>query len=130
MAAMAPARENAIEIRDVWKSYAPGTDFALRGITLHVAREDFVALTGASGGGKTTLLKMINRLNEPSRGSVLVSGEDVSLADPVCDKSPHHVLITQAIERARQVGAGVQTKPVLFYRDDKNSRALSRKSAA
>jgi pyrroloquinoline quinone biosynthesis protein E len=53
---------------------------------------------------------------------------DAALADPVCDKSPHHVLITQAIERARQVGAGVETKPVLFYRDDKNSRALSQKS--
>ena len=83
MAAMAPARENAIEIRDVWKSYAPGTDFALRGITMAVAREDFVALTGTSGAGKTTLLKLINRLSEPSRGSILVAGEDVSLAEPV-----------------------------------------------
>jgi len=53
---------------------------------------------------------------------------DASLADPVCDKSPHHALITRAIERARQAGAGVETKPVLFYRDDENSRRLSRKS--
>ena len=80
---MGAARENAIEIRDVWKNYAPGTDFALRGITMTVAREDFVALTGASGAGKTTLLKLINRLSEPSRGSILVAGEDVSLAEPV-----------------------------------------------
>ena len=53
---------------------------------------------------------------------------DAAVADPVCDKSPHHALITQAVERARQTGAGVETKPVLFYRDDENSRRLSRKS--
>ena len=53
---------------------------------------------------------------------------DAALADPVCDKSPHHALITRAVERARQAGAGVETKPVLFYRDDENSRRLSRKS--
>lgn len=52
---------------------------------------------------------------------------DAALADPVCDKSPHHALITRAVERARQAGAGVETKPVLFYRDDENSRRLSRK---
>jgi len=52
---------------------------------------------------------------------------DAANADPVCDKSPHHALITRAVERARQTGAGVETKPVLFYRDDENSRALSRK---
>jgi pyrroloquinoline quinone biosynthesis protein E len=53
---------------------------------------------------------------------------DAALADPVCDKSPHHALITRAVERARQAGAGVETKPMLFYRDDENSRRLSRKS--
>jgi len=53
---------------------------------------------------------------------------DAALADPVCDKSPQHALITLAVERARQAGAGVETKPVLFYRDDENSRRLSRKS--
>ena len=57
----------------------------------------------------------------------LVTGEAAN-ADPVCDKSPHRRLIDEAIDRARQAGAKVETKPVLFYRDDQNSRALSRKS--
>ena len=57
----------------------------------------------------------------------LLTGEAAN-ADPVCDKSPHHALITQAIDRARQSGASVETKPVLLYRDDKTSRRLSRKS--
>src|ERR1700694_2048947 len=55
----------------------------------------------------------------------LLTGDPAN-ADPVCDKSPQHALIMQAAERAQQ--AGVETKPVLLYRDDKNSRALSRTS--
>ena len=56
---------------------------------------------------------------------------DSATADPVCDKSPQHALITQAVERAQRAGAGVEAgagaeaKPMLFYRDDKNSRALA-----
>ena len=53
---------------------------------------------------------------------------DAALADPVCDKSPHHVLITRAVERAHQNNISVAAQPVLLYRDDKNSRALSRKT--
>ncbi len=51
---------------------------------------------------------------------------DPTNADPVCDKSPHHALVTQAVERAQQTRAPVETKPVLFFRDDRNSRTLSR----
>jgi pyrroloquinoline quinone biosynthesis protein E len=55
---------------------------------------------------------------------------DAALADPVCDKSPHHSLITEAVRQASQASASPGKKPVLFYRDDKSSRALSRKAPA
>jgi pyrroloquinoline quinone biosynthesis protein E len=58
----------------------------------------------------------------------LLTGEAAN-ADPVCDKSPDHALIAQAIERARQAGASVETKPVLLYRDDETSRRLLRQRA-
>ena len=51
---------------------------------------------------------------------------DATGADPVCDKSPHHALVTQAVERAQRAGAA-GARPVLLYRDDKNSRARSAK---
>lgn len=73
----------AIEIRDVWTSYTQDEVFVLRGVTLPVAPNSFVALTGSSGSGKTTLLKLINRLTEPRHGTVLVQGDDVAAADPV-----------------------------------------------
>ena len=56
----------------------------------------------------------------------LVTGEAAN-ADPVCDKSPHHTLITDVTARAMEGNVTVKTKPVLFYRDDETSRALSRK---
>jgi pyrroloquinoline quinone biosynthesis protein E len=52
---------------------------------------------------------------------------DAANADPVCDKSPHHGLVTQATARALESTVSSSMKPVLFYRDDKTSRALSRK---
>jgi pyrroloquinoline quinone biosynthesis protein E len=55
----------------------------------------------------------------------LLTGDPAN-ADPVCDKSPQHAIVTQAVERAEQARVPVATKPVLFFRDDQNSRALSR----
>jgi len=72
----------AIAIQDAWKSYDGGASFALKGVTLEVARGEFLALIGASGSGKTTLLKLVNRLIEPTRGDVAVDGKPVAGGDP------------------------------------------------
>jgi len=81
---MGDAPENpAIEIRDVWTSYTQDEVYVLRGVSLPIPANSFVALTGSSGSGKTTLLKLINRLTEPVRGQVLVQGGDVAVCDPV-----------------------------------------------
>jgi pyrroloquinoline quinone biosynthesis protein E len=50
---------------------------------------------------------------------------DPATADPVCDLSPHHALVTDAVLRARE--PGVQTQPIVF-RDDRNSRRLTAKA--
>jgi osmoprotectant transport system ATP-binding protein len=76
-------QEQAIEIRDAWKTYDGGASFAVRGITLGVKRGEFLALIGTSGSGKTTLLKLINRLIEPTRGLIAVDGADATALDPV-----------------------------------------------
>jgi osmoprotectant transport system ATP-binding protein len=77
------AEQRTIAIMDAWKSYDGGASFAVSGIDLEVASGEFLALIGASGGGKTTLLKFINRLLEPTRGAVMVNGQDVAVLDPV-----------------------------------------------
>ena len=78
-----PAPAHAIQIRDLWKSYDQGSHGALCGVSLHVAAGEFLAIVGGSGAGKTTLLKTINRLIEPTRGSIVVDGADVQTGDPV-----------------------------------------------
>lgn len=59
----------------------------------------------------------------------LLTGEAAN-ADPVCEKSPHHSLVTDATARARQKTSTTTARPVLLYRDDKTSRELSRKAPA
>lgn len=68
---------SVIEIRDISKSYN-GTDEVITKLNLEIAQGEFVMLVGASGCGKTTLLKMINKLIEPSSGSIFVGGKDIN----------------------------------------------------
>ncbi|MBE9508613.1 MAG: ATP-binding cassette domain-containing protein, partial [Chloroflexi bacterium] len=68
-----------IHVDNIHKSFLMGKEAvqALRGITLDVARGEIVCLMGPSGSGKTTLLNIIGGLEEPSRGHVIVDGENV-----------------------------------------------------
>lgn len=73
--------KNVIEFIDVDKTY--GETAIVKGLNLSIPKGQLVTLIGPSGCGKTTTLKMINRLIEPSRGSILVAGEDTRRVDPV-----------------------------------------------
>jgi len=73
----------AIAFRDVTKRYGDDRRPALDRLTLEIARGQFLAVVGQSGAGKTTLLRLINRLIEPTTGTVVVEGEDVRSLDPI-----------------------------------------------
>jgi osmoprotectant transport system ATP-binding protein len=70
-----------IELIHVAKSFDAGGTQALRGVSLGIDSASFVALVGASGSGKTTALKTINRLIEPDSGEVRFAGESVESFD-------------------------------------------------
>ena len=55
----------------------------LDGVTLSMRPGEFLAIVGPSGSGKSTLLRLVNRLIDPSAGTVRVEGEDVRSIDPV-----------------------------------------------
>ncbi len=72
--------ESVIQFQNAGKQYSDGI-WALQPLTLDVARGEFLSIVGSSGGGKTTLLKMINGLLLPTSGKVLVMGQDTSQVD-------------------------------------------------
>jgi ATP-binding cassette subfamily B protein len=70
-----------VELEDVEFAYRPG-DPVLRGVSLSVERGETVAVVGATGSGKSTLIRLLARLYEPQSGSIKVSGVDVRDLDP------------------------------------------------
>lgn len=71
-----------IEYRRVHKTFAGG-NVAVRDFSLTIPSGSLTVLVGSSGCGKTTLLRMVNRMVEPDSGSVLIDDEDVRQRDPV-----------------------------------------------
>lgn len=72
-----------IRLQHVYKSFDAGRTYAVEDISLEVKKGETLVLLGSSGSGKTTTLKMINRLIDPSEGTISVDGADIRAQDPV-----------------------------------------------
>jgi osmoprotectant transport system ATP-binding protein len=72
-----------IRLSRVSKSFDGGRTYAVRELSVEIGDGETLVMLGSSGCGKTTTLKMINRLLEPTSGTIEVDGEDISRRDPV-----------------------------------------------
>ena len=72
-----------IRLEQVSKAFVESGAAAVQSVTLEVHNGELLGLVGQSGCGKTTTLKMINRLVEPSSGRVVVDGKDIASTDAV-----------------------------------------------
>ena len=110
-----PPGDVAIRLERLTKTYPGASRPAVDGLDLTITRGELVALVGPSGCGKTTTLKMINRLIEPTSGTVWVDGVDIRTR-------PTHELrrgIGYVIQQAglfphRTVGDNIATVPKLL----------------
>jgi putative ABC transport system ATP-binding protein len=69
---------DAVEIKDLYKSYENGNIKALNGINLTIKDGEFVSIIGPSGSGKSTLLNMLGALDVPDSGTIKVAGQDLN----------------------------------------------------
>jgi osmoprotectant transport system ATP-binding protein len=72
-----------IEFIDVTKTYPGATKGAVEHVSFTVPSGDVCMLVGTSGSGKTTLLRMVNRLIDPTSGSILIDGQPITARDPI-----------------------------------------------
>jgi lipoprotein-releasing system ATP-binding protein len=80
-----------IEVQNIHKSF--GELEVLKGVNLTIKKGEIVAIIGKSGAGKTTLLQIIGTLDRPTKGKVLIDGEDVfALSDTkIAAFRNHHI---------------------------------------
>ena len=71
-----------IKLSNVEKRYKDGTN-AVNNVSLEIREGETLVLLGSSGCGKTTLLRMINRLIEPTSGTITIKGTNILEQDPI-----------------------------------------------
>jgi len=79
-----PKNGDMIVVEDLWRTYDMGSEqqvHALRGVSLHIKVNEYVAIMGPSGSGKSTLMNLIGCLDTPSKGKYWLNGQLVSELD-------------------------------------------------
>src|SRR3982751_6567310 len=120
------ATGSMIRLRGIGKTYDDGT-VAVHELDLDVATGELVVLVGPSGCGKSTTLKMINRLIEPTTGTIEIDGRDVTRSDPVkLRRGIGYVIQQVGLFPHQKILANVMTVPLLYGESRSTARARAR----
>ncbi len=105
------AGEVAVSVRGVSKRF--GAVSALDAVSLEVRQGEFLSLLGASGCGKTTLLRIIGGFEDPSAGTVLIGGQDVTALPPYRRRTNmifQHLALFPHLTVAQNIAFGLELK--------------------
>ncbi|SHL61995.1 ABC transporter ATP-binding protein [Actinacidiphila paucisporea] len=113
--------DHALDARDLYRFFRAGEEetLALRGVSLHVARGETVAVIGPSGSGKSTLLACLAGLDEPAGGTVHIAGERLS----------HRPESERARLRAQHIGVVTQSGNLVAHLSVRDNIRLARSAA-
>jgi osmoprotectant transport system ATP-binding protein len=107
--------EPHIRLVDVVKRFPNSQSLAVDHLSLEIEEGETAVLVGPSGCGKTTTMKMINRLVEPTSGSIFVDGKDVTKQDPVeLRRGIGYVIQTIGLMPHRTIAQNIGTVPELL----------------
>ncbi|WP_446225909.1 ABC transporter ATP-binding protein [Nocardia sp. IBHARD005] len=112
-----------IVFRGIDKTYPNGTH-AVRDLNLHIDSGSFTVFVGPSGCGKTTSMRMINRMVDPTAGTITIDGRDIATVDPVKLRlGIGYVIQSGGLLPHRKVVDNVATVPILLGQSRKAARA-------
>lgn len=113
-----------IELQNVTKSY--GDEAAVQDLSFHIKKGETFGLIGTSGCGKTTTLKMINRLVEPTSGTITIDGQDIASQDPqTLRRNIGYVIQNVGLFPHYSVKENISTVPRLLDWDDRKVNTRS-----
>ncbi len=119
-----------IRFESVSKTYPNGAE-VIHDFSLEVPEHDCVALVGSSGSGKTTLLRMVNRMVDPTSGSVFIGENDVADKNPVqLRRDIGYVIQEGGLLPHKTLVENVAIRPRLFGESKADSRSIAEKYLA
>ncbi|WP_037581785.1 ABC transporter ATP-binding protein [Sporolactobacillus terrae] len=118
----------AIELKGISKQFPRAKQPSVNKTDLKIEKGSFVTILGASGCGKTTLLKMVNRLYEPSTGTLFINGEDVTTISPtVLRRKMGYVIQQTGLFQHMTIEQNVATVPkILGWNKQKIDERINR----
>ncbi len=119
-----PPRKVMIRLENLTKRFPGQKQNAVDNLTLDIYEGEIVVLVGSSGCGKTTTMKTINRIIEPTSGRIILDGEDVTTADPdTLRRRIGYVIQQVGLFPHMTIGENIATVPKLLGWDSKRVAA-------
>ena len=120
---LTPEISGDIEFKDVSFTFDDATIPTLKNINLKINKGEVVAIVGKTGSGKSTFVNMLNRLLDPTQGTILLDGTDITKIDKKWVRKNVGVILQEPFLYSRTIEENINI--TLPYSDDKKAKELA-----